>query len=199
MNYFMTWQHVVYALARETPGTVWRIAGTEIEHPRAAGLSLTFGAPLGQRASFRGRLDDGGVVCVEDYGDHYDAHIERPAPVIVPREPERASPDPAGLVLGFTAVGALFGLAFGNSRQSALTGALVGSVAGLSTVAVREAERSPATAGAAVEALQAAARILSSNSTRRLPRSTAAQVDVGRDTTAPVLSSRSSGRKSKPR
>lgn len=167
---FLTWQQVAYALAREAPGTAWRVAQHEVEHPRDGGLRPTVGMPLGQRASFRARLSDGGVLCVEDHGRFYDARIDRPAPVI--QAAARPTPDAANTVLGLTAFGALLGLAFGRSEDGALTGALIGGVAGLASVAASEAERSPATSKVAVELLQALSKLQASQETASTGRPT---------------------------
>lgn len=184
----LLWQQIVYALSREAVGTLWRIPAHMIEHPRAGQLTPTFGAALGQRASFRARLSDGGTVCVEDHTSYYEVHIERPVPRI--ERPTRLPNEHTGTVLGMTAFGALLGLAFGRTEKSALTGALIGGIAGLSGVAVAEAASNPNQSAVALQLVQTLARVAATKGDRPPTRGAAPAKALPLSSATPPLTRR---------
>ncbi len=145
----ITWQSIVNVLAANGPGVVLRVPAAQVEHPRDGGLSQTVGAPYGQRASYRASLTDKGILCVEDFAVYYEAKIER-----VPPRIEVPAREPAGEMLGLAALGAFCGLAFGGTRQSVLTGTLLGGAVGLAGMSAREAANSPEVSKAALETAQ---------------------------------------------
>lgn len=146
-----TWQQVVNMLSGEAAGTVLRFPASFVEHPRDGGLTATVGPPFGQRASFRCSLSDGGILCVEDFCVHYEAKLERNPPRLQAM-PNVDHNDTTSAVLGLATLGAVFGLTLGKSRESVLTGALVGGVLGLAGVGIAQADRSPATSLASFNA-----------------------------------------------
>jgi hypothetical protein len=153
-----TWDQIIASLSQGGPRSIARVAAHHMQHPRDAGIAQTFGGPYGQRASYRALLTDGRTLCVEDFGAVYEAHLEEPSPPPPPAPRVTA----AETVAGLTALGALLGLAFGGNKNGALTGALLGGVSGLATVAVTEADRSPATSKTALELAKAVSALLPS-------------------------------------
>lgn len=142
-----TWNQIIAELTQSGSDALARVPAYKMQHPRAAGLRQTFGGPFGQRASYRALLSDGTSLCVEDFGHVYEAHLEGPAPAVqpAPRAPATEA------VVGLTALGALLGLALGGNKESVITGALLGGVSALATVAVAEADRSPQASRVAVD------------------------------------------------
>lgn len=153
-----TWDQIIASLLKSGPTSIARVAAHHMQHPRDAGIAQTFGAPYGQRASYRALLTDGTTLCIADFGAVYEAHLEDPSPAPPPAPGVTA----AETVAGLTALGALLGLAFGGSKDSALAGALLGGVSGLATVAVTEADRTPATSKTALELAKAVSALLPS-------------------------------------
>jgi hypothetical protein len=151
-----TWDQIIASLLKSGPKSIARVAARHMQHPRDAGIALTFGAPYGQRASYRALLTDGRTLCIEDFGAVYEAHLENPSPAPPPAPRATA----AETVAGLTALGALLGLAFGGNKDGALTGALLGGVSGLATMAITEADRSPATSKTALELAKAVSALL---------------------------------------
>jgi hypothetical protein len=109
-----------------------------MQHPRDAGVGQTFGAPCGQRVSYRALLTDGSTLCIEDFGTVYEARLEGPS---LPAAPAPRI-TPAETVAELTALGALLGLTSGGKSESALIGALFGGVSGL---AIRSGARASRT------------------------------------------------------
>jgi hypothetical protein len=164
-----TWHQIISGLAQAGPDAVARVAVHEMQHPRDAGITQTFGAPFGQRASYRALLTDGSTLCVENFGTVYEARLERASPVRCPAPPST----PTETIAGLTALGALLGLAFGGKKESALTGALLGGLSGLAAVAVTEAGSSPETSKTALELAKTVSSLLplATSSSATAPRS----------------------------
>jgi hypothetical protein len=143
------WSQIISNLVQSGPSSVARVPTRQMQHPRDAGITQTFAAPYGQRASYRAMLTDGSTLCIEEFGEVYEARLEGPLPApVATTVPRSASVE---TVAGLTALGALLGLAFGGRKESVLTGALLGGVSGLATIAVAEAGRSPETSKTALE------------------------------------------------
>jgi hypothetical protein len=130
-----TWKHVIATLANAGPHGVVRVPVHQMQHPRAAGLRQTFGTPCGQRASYRARLSNGWLLCIEQFEATYEARVERRQAIRRRRRPR----PPADALGGPVALGALLGLALGGDTRSALTGALLGGMSGLGAIAANEA------------------------------------------------------------
>jgi hypothetical protein len=106
----MTWTQVAEALASRPAGARVRVRRPEVEHPLDAGLRLTLGTPVGQRADFmRERLH------VQDFGTHYEARL-------VDGAAASSAPIPPA-----AAAGALLGLLLCGTREAALVVALLGA------------------------------------------------------------------------
>jgi hypothetical protein len=178
------WQQIVEGLAAQGSDASARIESHRIEHPRDGGLTPTFGLPRGQRATFRARLSDGSTLSVDDFGGYYEARINRAVPKIERPAPPAAD-DALGSVLGMSALGALLGLALGQSERSAMTGALVGGALGLGHFAVRQADEAPEASKAALSAADSLARLaIATNTTptrtvRALPAAGASHARTG--------------------
>lgn len=143
------WADIISSLAKSGPNSVARIPVHQMQHPRDAGIEQTFGAPYGQRASYRALLTDGCTLCIEQFDSSYEARLEKPSSA--PPRAMTSQSAAAEAIASSTALGALLGLAFGGKKESVLTGALLGGVSGLATIAVTEAASSPETSKAALE------------------------------------------------
>lgn len=164
------WSQIISNLVQAGPSSVARVPAHQMQHPRDAGITQTFGVPYGQRASYRAMLTDGSTLCIEEFGEVYEARLESPPMVPHPAAARRSAP--AETVAGLAALGALLGLAFGGRKESVLTGALLGGVSGLATVAVTEAGRSPETSKTALELAKMVSALLpaASSPSRSRPR-----------------------------
>jgi hypothetical protein len=163
------WNEIIEYLWNQPAGSVLRIPAIKTEHPRAGGLSLTLGLPVGQRANYGTWFTDGSVLAVTDFGTHYDVTMHRAVapPPPTPRVEPFLQHSPGASVLGLTALGALVGLAFGRSEEGALTGALIGGTAGLAAVAVGNAGVAPETSKQAADLIAAFGRALAESKARR--------------------------------
>ena len=57
-----------------------RIEKWEVQHPSAAGFSLSMGEPQGQKADYRKRLHDGRSLHVREFEDYYLVHWDNVDP-----------------------------------------------------------------------------------------------------------------------
>jgi hypothetical protein len=114
------WRGVVQLLRSEPPGVTLRLPKGHLPHPRTFRMTPTIGLPEGQWASYRKVLRDGAGLTVKDFGEHYEIRIEAVG----------ASPvhEPASIIAGGTALGALFGSAFGRSQEGVVAAAAVGGM-----------------------------------------------------------------------
>jgi hypothetical protein len=134
------WLKVAAALAKEPPETEVHVPKLNAQHPLDAGLRPSLGLPVGQQADFRLRMDDCRGLHVRDFGNHYEAHLDRVDPDC--SLPEHLRLDaPGAYVAGAGALGALVGLCLGRTRESVLVGSIVGAVLG--GLAAAEEARSP--------------------------------------------------------
>lgn len=150
----ITWDYVVERLRALAPGQALTVECWKTRHPLDAGMTQTTGVPVGQRSDFRLVLSDQQLLHVRDFVDYYVVFLVN----VAPRRPQ-AQPDlgPGGIVLGATALGALFGAALGG-KNGALGGAIVGGMAGLAAVGVNSAASSPKTAAVAKDLFSALAQ-----------------------------------------
>lgn len=135
------WLDVADALAQDGPGSAVVAWASQLPHPLDAGMRRVVTFPAVGQSEEYGLALPGGELRVRDFGTHYEATL-LPRPTLetmLQREPGSA-------VLGAVVLGALLGTALGKSQESALTGALLGGLAGLAGTAVANAETSPATA-----------------------------------------------------
>lgn len=149
----MSWNQIARYLQLQPAGTAMRLQPWQVEHPHDAGMYPSLGMPVGQRASYQMEVDRGLSLAVMDFGQYYDVWIEqRPSGSgleTIMRD------NPGSTVAGMAAMGALLGLAFGQSREATLTGAAIGGLAGLCGVAVANAESSPEIAKVATSLVKA--------------------------------------------
>lgn len=123
----------------------------EVQHPRDAGMTMALDIPAGQRTTYKIMLATNVDLVVRDFVTYYEAFLElRPTPT--PGAIEKAlTESPGTSVAGMVAAGALLGLLFGRSKNSALAGAALGGLAGLAGVGVANAKKSPEIAKMALD------------------------------------------------
>lgn len=126
----------------------------EVQHPRDAGMTMALDIPAGQRTTYKMMLATNVDLVVRDFATYYEAFLElRPTPTSGAIE-KALTESPGTSVAGMIAAGALLGLLFGRSKNSALAGAAIGGLAGLASVGVANAKNSPETAKMAVDLLK---------------------------------------------
>lgn len=78
----LRWADVLAELRKRPPRTVLRVPCDAIAHPKAMGASRSVGVPRGQRlgGDWRWRLRDCAGLHVQDFGDHWEAHVDHVAP-----------------------------------------------------------------------------------------------------------------------
>ncbi len=127
----LTWNDIARHLSAQPAGTRIHLPTSQVEHPRAAGMSPGAGVPLGQRTDYRADISHGRRLEIADFGSHYECHLERS---LTPAEFDHAvRAEPSSTVAGATALGALLGVALGRDRRAALTGAVIGGIAALAS------------------------------------------------------------------
>ncbi len=127
-----TWREIGQSLAGREPGAVLRVPKACVEHPSAAGLSLSIGLPFGQRADYRLRLKGCQGLHVHDFGTHYEAHLDKVHPECGVVEHLRRDAPKTYVGVGIV-VGALAGILLTKKPQGALAGAIAGAVVSLMT------------------------------------------------------------------
>jgi hypothetical protein len=147
----LRWVGVAELLRCQPPGSIVRLPPAQVEHPRDAGVVLTIGMPVGQRADYRLDVGGGHDLVVSEFAHGLEARLEvRPALA----DFERALRDaPGSSVVGMLAAGALVGLALGRSKESALSGAMIGGLAALAGVGLANAQTAPEVTDAATRLL----------------------------------------------
>ncbi|MEQ8767595.1 MAG: hypothetical protein RL885_27060 [Planctomycetota bacterium] len=145
----LRWQDVASQLVTHPAGALVRLNPYQVEHPCDAGLVLSVGLPVGQRADYRLDLGDETRLAVQDFGTHYLARLER-APSAAALE-KALQETPGTSVVGMIAIGVLAGLALSRSKDGAIAGAAIGGLAALAGVTVANASSSPATSEAAAD------------------------------------------------
>lgn len=145
----LRWQNVASQLVTHREGVLVRLNPHQVEHPRDAGLVLSFGIPVGQRADYRLDLGDGTRLAVQDFGTHYLARLERLPSAAAFEKALQATPGTS--VVGMIALGALAGLALSRGKDGAIVGATIGGLAALAGITVANASSSPATSEAAAD------------------------------------------------
>jgi len=121
-----TWQQIAGVLAHEVAGARVRIEKYLIEHPTDGGLRPGVGLPVGQQADFRLILPDCRGLHVQDFGTHYEAHLDQtdPACDAVRHLMEDA---PGTFIVGTALVGGLVGLLLGRSKDAFAAGLFLGA------------------------------------------------------------------------
>ena len=127
-----SWSDVEALLKTRPAGTLLSVPKPWVEHPRAHGMSVGFGLPLGQVADYFKRLDDGTSLQVAAFERHYVARLE----VSPPRG--STTRNDTTLLRGI-ALGAILGASLGRSEQSLMTGAAFGGI----VAALEGGSRSP--------------------------------------------------------
>ena len=127
--YIYSWRGIASQLAGEPPGTKVRVEKHLAEHPKDGGLRPGVGLPVGQTADFRLTLPDCRGLHVQDFGTHYEAHIDQtdPACDLVRHLVQDA---PGTFVVGSAIAGGLVGLILGRSIEAFAAGLLLGAGAG---------------------------------------------------------------------
>lgn len=133
-NAVLTWSHVVAYLRRQPAHACVGVLKWQVEHPQAGGLRRSVGLPVGQFADWR-MPGCGNGLHVREYGDRYTAHLDLVNPNC--DFPSHIAAD-APIVAGGAAVGALIGLALGESPGAMLVGALLGGALGASVMSTSE-------------------------------------------------------------
>jgi hypothetical protein len=98
-------------------------------------MTASIGLPIGQVANYRKTLRDNTPFRVNDFGTHYEAHLEA---VHCTLDLARYVPGegPAAHVSGAVALGALLGSAVGKSKNAVLAGAAIGGLAAILLTAI---------------------------------------------------------------
>jgi hypothetical protein len=135
--YASSWNWVLDTLRAERPGTVLRVAKRLLPHPVAAGAVVSLGLPMGQSADYRFALPDCTGLHARDFGTHYEVHIDRIDPSCGIAEHLRQDA-PATYVAGAAALGVLFGILLGRSKDAAVSGAGLGALFGVLTLPAAE-------------------------------------------------------------
>lgn len=148
-----TWNDLLGWFKENLSGKL-KVLPHEVQHPRDAGMTVALDMPAGQRTTYKMMLATNVDLVVRDFATYYEAFLEvRPTPT--PSGIEKAlTESPGSSVAGMVAAGALLGLLFGRSKNSALVGAAIGGLAGLSSVSVANARSSPQTSKVAVDLLK---------------------------------------------
>lgn len=146
-----TW-HEVLGFFKENKTDKLKIPPHQIQHPKDAGMTVALDVPVGQRTSYRMMIAANLDLVVRDFVSYYEAFLElRPTAKGI----EKALTETPGTsVAGMVAAGALLGLLFGRSKNSALTGAAIGGLAGLAGVGVANAKTSPQTSKVAADLIK---------------------------------------------
>lgn len=146
-----TWNEVLGWL-KDNKTDKFKALPYQIQHPKDAGMTVALDVPVGQRTTYRMMLAANMDLVVRDFGTHYEAFLElRPTPAGIEKALTEA---PGTSVAGMVAAGALLGLLFGRSKNSALTGAAIGGLAGLAGVAVANANSKPQVSKVALDLLK---------------------------------------------
>ena len=132
-----TWSAVADRLSGEAPGTRLGVEKYVAQHPKDGGLLPSIGLPVGQSADFRLKLPDCRGLHVQDFGTHYEAHIDQtdPACDLVGHLRNDA---PGTFIATSALVGGLVGLLLGRSGQAFAAGLLLGAGAGGLSVAAKK-------------------------------------------------------------
>ena len=136
MRNLMTWKSVAVALRSGPQSTCVRVPAWQVEHPTAAGMTRSVGLPVGQVADWRMPHPNCHGLHVREYVGYYTVHVDQ----VNPRcdLPGHIALD-APLVGGGAALGALVGLAIGESAGAMMIGALIGGAMGAAAASAHEA------------------------------------------------------------
>lgn len=137
----LTWADVGRYLRQPASPSVASVAKHAVEHPCDAGMVRSLGVPLGQVADWRMPSPHCGGLHVREFVDRYTAHLDQVNPNC--DLPGHVAAD-APAIGGGVAVGALLGLALGESAGAMLVGALLGGLLGTAVAAGAEQAQTPA-------------------------------------------------------
>jgi hypothetical protein len=132
---YLTWSDVTNQLVEQPQVEFLRVDKRAIAHPRDAGMVRSVGLPVGQLLDWRWPSTHCGPVHVREFLTYYTCHLDRANPHCDPVE--HLAADTPQLVAG-AALGALVGIAFGQSKEAGLVGGLLGALLGAAADARRE-------------------------------------------------------------
>jgi hypothetical protein len=130
-----TWAMVAQRLGVEPSGTRLRLEKHLAQHPTDGGLRPFLGLPVGQTADFRLLLLDCRGLHVQDFGTHYEAHIDQ-SDAQCDLVAHLRDDAPAPLVVSSALIGGLVGLLLGRSKAAFAAGLVLG--AGVGGIAAAE-------------------------------------------------------------
>lgn len=134
----LTWRQVARHLANNGDSACLRVPKWQVEHPQAGGMKSSMGLPVGQIADWRFPKPICHGLHVREYESYYTAHIDRANPNC---DPVGHMSLDAPAIGGGAALGALVGLALGESAGAMLVGALIGGALGAATSVAAENDR----------------------------------------------------------
>ncbi|MFZ5438474.1 MAG: hypothetical protein ACOZQL_00630 [Myxococcota bacterium] len=143
------WLGVAAVLKQHPLGSIVRLPPARVEHPRDAGMALSVGLPIGQRADYRLDVGGGHDLVVSEFAHGFEARLE--IHLALPEFERALKETPGSSVVGMIAAGALAGLALGKTKESALAGAAIGGLAALAGVGVANAQKAPEISRAAAQ------------------------------------------------
>jgi hypothetical protein len=133
------WRDVAARLSTEPAGSKVRIEKASVEHPKDGGLRPSFGLPVGQQSDFRLTLPDCRGLHVQDFGTHYEAHIDQTDPAC-DAILHLVQDAPGTFVVGSALVGGLMGLLLGRTSEAFAAGLLLGAGAGCLSAAAAQSD-----------------------------------------------------------
>jgi hypothetical protein len=133
----LSWLEVARYLSAQPNHTCINVRKMQVEHPQGAGMRRSLGLPVGQYADWRLPYPNCHGLHVREYADRYTAHIDRVNPNCDLGQ-HVVSDTPA--LAGGAALGAIVGLALGESPAAMLVGALFGGAVGAAIQANGEAQ-----------------------------------------------------------
>ncbi len=125
--YISSWEDVLYALRGKPWRSAIRLRKGVLPHPLEVGMTTSTGLPVGQNADYRFVLQDGAGLHVQDFGQHYEAHLDEAHPDVNLYDHFRKDA-PTTFVASGAALGAAVGGAVGRDASSALVGGLIGGL-----------------------------------------------------------------------
>ncbi len=135
-NTILTWAQVASHLSGQPQHTFISLQKSQVEHPHGAGMRRSLGLPVGQIADWRVAHPNCHGLHVREYVDRYTAHLDHVNPNC--DLPGHIASD-VPIVAGTAALGALVGLALGESPGAMFLGALIGGAIGAAAAASAEA------------------------------------------------------------
>ena len=128
-----SWEDAIRLLDADAPRAHVRFARHLVPHPLDAQFHQGLGVPVGQRADFFKPLPDGRGLHVQDFDEHYEAHLDSTEAGCDDLVRAVGSGPALAAVVGLTAIGGLTGLLLGRSKEATVVGALIGAAVGGAT------------------------------------------------------------------